>query len=428
MDLVTRLGGEITQTWPFINAFGANLTARAVLTIARRPETRWISRVDRLAGTGGGTTPERRARPGDADPPAVDAANLASSYPYVTKTVDVWNAGISGAGVTVAVVDSGIAHGNGAGALDFGDRIVAEAVFSRAASIPADKHGHGTHVAGIIAGSGQASAGRYIGIAPGATLVSLKFSGDNGSANEGDLLSALQWAYTHRQQYQIRVVNISSTANTRQSYLTSPLCAAVEQLWQAGVVVVVSAGNRGDAADAVQYPPANDPYVITVGGFDDQETPDPADDVQAKWSSRGQTQDGYYKPEILAPGSRLVSVKASDSASLIARSPSHVVDDLYFRMSGTSVAAPVVAGTAALMLEKDPHLTPDEVKFILQATARDWTGMQTHGGKLLDSYAATMYSATHELHVEMHYPRSTGAAGSGTSSRVDTTSWTSTLE
>src|SRR5439155_1704589 len=173
--------------------------------------------------------------------------------------------------------------------------------------------------------------------------------------------------------YNIRVVNLSLESADAQSYKTDPLDAAAESAWFNGIVVVAAAGNRGTDADAVNYAPGNDPYVISVGGVDDMGTKNTLDDALASWSSRGTTQDGYAKPDIVAPGAHIVSTLAPGSA-FASMCPSCVVSGQYIRAGGTSMAAPMVAGAAAALLQLYPGLTPNQVKGTLQATTRKVTG------------------------------------------------------
>lgn len=170
-----------------------------------------------------------------------------------------------------------------------------------------------------------------------------------------DVIDGLQFVVDHKDKLGIRVVNMSLNSTVAESYLTDPLAA--EQAWFSGIVVVAAAGNRGDAGDAVPYSPGNDPHVISVGGLDDAGTKDISDDKLATWSSRGVTQDGFSKPEIVAPAARLVSTlaKGSDFPLLC---PDCVTDDEYFRVGGTSMATAVVSGEAALTSRGTPSTRP----------------------------------------------------------------------
>jgi serine protease AprX len=234
-------------------------------------------------------------------------------------------------------------------------------------------------VAGIL--KGRDVPGEYIGVAPDVRLLSLKVTGDNGSGTESDLVTALQWVFDNRIANNIRVVNLSVGASVASSYLTSPISAAVEQLWLNGVVVVASAGNNGSAANATWYGPANDPFIITVGALDNNSTIAPIDDKLADYSSRGKTQDGFYKPDIVAPGSNIASTLAPGSA-VAQQYPTRIVDTDYIRLSGTSMAAPMVSGVVSLLLQARPNLTPNQVKWVLQNSQRTYPGQADSAGEV----------------------------------------------
>jgi serine protease AprX len=293
----------------------------------------------------------------------------------------------------VAVVDTGIA-----GQLpdfqvsrtDRTSRVIASAVTNPDATTATDTFGHGTHVAGLIAGNGfnrQPSDplyGKYAGTAPDANLVSVKVSDDHGRTTVLDVIYGVQFAVDHKDTYGIKVINLSLNSTTAMSYKDDPLDAAVEQAWFKGITVVTAAGNRGTAADAVNYAPANDPYVITVGGGDDMGTQNIRDDVLATWSSAGRTQDGFAKPEVIAPGAKLVSTLApnSDFTNLC---PNCVVDGQYLRIGGTSMAAGVTSGVVAGLIGQHPDWTPDMVKGAVVKTARMVGGM----GRMINAADAT---------------------------------------
>src|SRR5215208_7724422 len=192
-------------------------------------------------------------------------------------------------------------------------RVIANAVTNPDAQTPGDAYGHGTHVAGIIAGNSwnrsvsDGLRGKYVGIAPEANLISVKVSDDAGDASVLDVIYGLQFVVDNKAAYNIRVVNLSLESTATGSHKTDPLDAAVESAWFKGIVVVTAAGNRGSAADAVSRAPGNDPYAISVGAVDDQGTKVPGDDLMATWSSRGTTQDGFAKPDVYAPGAKIVS-------------------------------------------------------------------------------------------------------------------------
>lgn len=304
--------------------------------------------------------------------------------------------GLTGQGVTVAVVDSGIANH-----ADFqdgsGSHIVVSSPFSDLSTAD-DQNGHGSHVAGILAGNGSSSNGFYEGIAPGANLINLRILNQYGLTFTSELINALEWIYNNKDVYNIRVVNLSVNSGVLESYHSNPLNAAVEILWFSGIVVVVSAGNNAAfTGPNVLFPPANDPFVITVGAAEDHGTAGLDDDSLASFSAYGQTVDGFSKPDLVAPGRDIAAVLASPNAFLYNAYPLHRLDSNYFRMSGTSMSTPMVSGAVALLLQDEPYLTPDQVKFRLMATANaNWAGYDQAkaGAGYLDVYAAVFGSTT----------------------------------
>ena len=212
-----------------------------------------------------------------------------------------------------------------------------------------------------------------MGIAPRANLISVKVSDDDGDTTVLDVINGLQFVVDHKAELGIRVVNLSLSSTVAESYKTDPLDAAVEAAWFSGIVVVAAAGNEGVAPDAVSYSPGNDPYVISVGALDDRGSSYLYDDQLASWSSRGVTQDGVQKPEVLAPGNRLVAPLApnSDFERMCRRC---MISHSYFRVSGTSMASGVVSGVAALVIEKNPGMTPNQVKGAIVGTLRNVPG------------------------------------------------------
>jgi len=319
-----------------------------------------------------------------------------SKFAAAVRADQVWSS-LKGQGVTVAVVDSGISshadlQTNGI------SRIVA-ATNQTGEADASDGYGHGTHVAGIVGGNGGLSGGVYSGVAPGVNLMNVKVSNFLGLATTSDLIDGLQWILDNKAAYNIRVVNISLNSTVAESYHASPLDAAVEILWFNGIVVVVAAGNNGTGSGPVTlYPPANDPFVITVGAAEDKGTPTLSDDMMASFSAYGTTEDGFAKPDLVAPGRHVIGALAGTNAYAYVIHPAHRVDDNYFRMSGTSMSAPVVSGAVALLLQDEPGLTPDQVKYRLKATANTaWLAYDAAkaGAGYLDIYAA-VYGTTTE--------------------------------
>jgi serine protease AprX len=293
-----------------------------------------------------------------------DPTALATAYPAVADAVAAWSdplAPVTGQGVGVAVIDSGVAAHP-----DLAGRVVVNQNFNSNVLNADDAYGHGTAVAGIIAGNGAASGGQYIGIAPQATLINLRVNDGTGAAPTSAIMNAILWAVLNKNAYNIRVINLSLQASVQESYQTSPIDAAVEYAWLKGIVVVVAAGNHG--ANSALYAPANDPYVITVGATDDHGTAATADDTLAGFSSYGMTQDGFSKPDFVAPGRRIITTLAPNS-SFALNYPSFMVGTQYIQLSGTSVAAPVLSGVAALYLERNPTVRPGQLKSVLLATA-----------------------------------------------------------
>ncbi len=367
---------ETLARLPLIEGFAATLSASEIDRLARDPAVLVVSLDAEMMASGN-----------DDDQDGI--SDLGVVYPFAVNAVAAWDEGISGEGITVAVIDSGVRDGN-----DLSDSLVGGFNFSSLEHSSSDLSGHGTHVAGVMAGEADA----YTGIAPGAQILSLKVADREGRALASDVVAALQWAVDHRDEYDIRVVNISLVSSVADSYLQDPLDAAVEQAWFHGIVVVVAAGNYGDEGFAVDHAPANDPYVITVGAFDDAGTADTADDTAVDWSSRGLTVDGYAKPEVIAPGQGILSALASRGSYLARAMPEAVVDGRYLRLSGTSPSAAVVSGVVALMLEDNPDLTPDQVKFRL---------MQT--GQPLDGSQAPRVDALAAIHAKTHGQANRGA-------------------
>jgi serine protease AprX len=286
--------------------------------------------------------------------------------------------GFDGTGVGVAIVDSGVANWHD----DLGSQTVVHFVdFVTDLMAPHDDYGHGTHVAGIIAGNGYDSGGARTGIAPGANLIVLKVLDESGDGHISNVIAAIDYAVEHRGRFNIRVLNLSVAAGVHESYTTDPLTLAARRAVDAGIVVVTAAGNLGRSAKgAVQYggitSPGNAPWVLTVGATNHQKTAARQDDTVASFSSRGPTHiDRAMKPDVVAPGVAIESL--ADAGSTIyqvnpearLRGTVDTVTPPYIRLTGTSMAAPVVAGTVALMLEANPDLTPNLVKAILHYTA-----------------------------------------------------------
>jgi subtilisin family serine protease len=300
--------------------------------------------------------------------------------------------GFTGRGIGVAVIDSGITtwHDDlvptSGGSYPYGNQRVSKFVdLVNGQTTPYDDHGHGSHVAGIILGNGADSLGRQVGIAPEASLVSLKVLDAQGKGTISAIIAAFDWVGANAQAYNIRVVNLSVGAAVSQSYLIDPLALAAKRLTDLGIVVVAAAGNLGEnAAGQKQYggilAPGNAPWVLTVGASSTQGTTRRQDDTVADFSSLGPTRGDYLaKPDIVAPGYGVISLAVpgstlyhSDAQYLVAGRVQMGYQP-YLSLSGTSMATPQVSGAVALMLQANPKLTPNLVKAILQYTAQAYS-------------------------------------------------------
>ncbi|HEX5322746.1 MAG TPA: S8 family peptidase [Capsulimonadaceae bacterium] len=338
-----------------------------------------------------------------------------SSISYETQRSDAsvaWSNGLMGDGVGVAVVDSGIAPHP-----DIANRIVGWQDFVNGQPTPYDDYGHGTHVAGIVAGDGTASSQystHFVGVAPHANLIGVKVLDENGMGTTSTVIAGIDWCIQHAQQYNIRVINLSIGHAVYESYVTDPLCQEVEAAWNAGLVVVVAAGNYGrlhnntslfanNGGYGTNYgsisSPGNDPDAITVGAMKLGSNPSyRTQDAVASYSSRGPSLgDDILKPDIIAYGNLVTSLYDAQGTldqqfSGNAVKPSQYGGSgspEYFILSGTSMATPVVAGAAALMLEHTPNISPDTLKLRLMLSADKWgADAFSYGAGYLDIPAA----------------------------------------
>ncbi len=279
----------------------------------------------------------------------VGNAQMAAMNPGAGWSLD------SGAGVGVALIDTGV---NPTADLR-GDRLVRGPDLSGERD-NVDRFGHGTFMAGLIAGDGTASSTggvRHVGAAPGATVVSVKVAGADGSTSLSKILTAIGWVIAHADDYDIGVLNLSFGADVNLPYLANPLSGAVEAAWASGVTVVTSSGNEG--AGSVTSP-GDDPWVVTVGATDATASTATAANTVASWSGRERF-SGYAKPDVLAPGVSTVSLRAPGS-TIDVGNPNARIGAVYFRGSGTSMSTALVSGAAADLLANHPAATPDDVK------------------------------------------------------------------
>ena len=317
--------------------------------------------------------------------------------------------GYTGAGIGVAVIDSGVTtwHDDltnaSAQLYPYGNQRVTKFVdFVNGLALPYDDNGHGSHVSGIILGNGYDSYGQKAGIAPAASLISLKVLDANGAGTISNIIAVLGWVALNAQTYNIRVVNMSVGAAIHESYWTDPLTLAAKRVTDLGITVVTAAGNLGkNAAGNKQYggitAPGNAPWVLTVGATSTMGTLTRNDDTMGSYSSRGPTYlDFGAKPDVVAPGTGTVSLAVPGSTfymtktAYLLKGKVGLGDMPYLSLSGTSMAAPVVSGTVALMLQANPNLTPNLVKAIIQYTAQPYPGYKPleQGAGFLNSLGA----------------------------------------
>lgn len=324
-----------------------------------------------------------------------------------------WASSLDGSGIGVAVIDSGVAFKDD---LKNPSGLASRVVYSESfvsGLTAADQYGHGTHVAGIIGSSGRDSLGlgftrTFRGVAPNVNIINLRVLDANGAGSEADVIAAIHRVIDLKNTYNIRVMNLSLGRPVFESYLLDPLCQAVEAAYRAGIVVVVAAGNygrdnsRGTHGYGTIASPGNDPYVITVGAINAKGTKIRADDSIASYSSKGPTAfDHIVKPDLVAPGNNVVSLMAP-SCTLAKSYPKTLLNKAayetlgiagqsgeYFKLSGTSMATPVVSGAVALLLQKDPSLTPDQVKARLMKTAGKVLPLYSNG---VDAFNGSTYS------------------------------------
>jgi serine protease AprX len=308
----------------------------------------------------------------------------------VTRAESVWEgtsgllglfgtSGYDGNGIVVAVIDSGIAPHSA-----IGSRVIARANFvSSEPGTSGDPFGHGTHIAGMIGGNGGAA--RYVtsayngGSAPAVRFVDVRVLGRTGLGYTSEVIAGIDWAVANRSRYGIRVINLSLGHPVAEPVQSDPLCQAVSRAVRAGIVVVASAGNYGMTATGAHVlggisSPGNSPDVITVGAVDTRGTTDRSDDRVADYSSRGPTRfDLNVKPDVVAPGTRVVSAEVPGSYIAVTYPSWHVAGygkNSYGRLSGTSMSTAVVSGGVALLLDKYPHLSPAQIKLLVQTGAR----------------------------------------------------------
>jgi serine protease AprX len=393
---VRSVGGRVVTPLPLFDSVEARVRPAALDELARVPGI-WSITPDAPVGFHG----------------TGDGSQVTHRIQKVVRSTSLWQEGTTGSGITVAVLDTGIhaAHPDLAGRVlhceDFSHEETTEAHC-------ADTFGHGTFMAGLIAGDGSASNGKYVGAAPDANLVSVKVAGYDGSSDVSNVLAGIQWAVAHRDEYGIRVLNLSLGTDSAQDYRFSPLNYAVEKAWRAGIVVVASGGNTGPNASTVMKP-GDDPFIITVGASDDEGSMSIGDDTVPIFSARGPTRaNGFAKPDIVSPGVHTVSLRSPGSAIDQKYGATAVVSGDYFRGTGTSMATATVSGVVAQILQRNPELTPDQVKYRLIASARPIAEGNpiAAGHGLVDAHAAATSTSTDAANNGLARSNGLGSIGS----------------
>jgi serine protease AprX len=353
--VVKEVGGRAGVRLPLLHGQVAEIPDTALVRLARHPGVLALSLDRRVRGT-------------------MERTGATVGAPFVWEAL-----GFDGTGVGIAIVDSGVTAWHD----DLPQRVVHFADFVNHHAAPYDDYGHGTHVAGAIAGSGYDSNGARRGIAPGASLVVLKVLDGGGDGYISNVIAALNYAVDRRADFNIRVINLSVAAGVYESYTTDPLTLACKRAVDAGLVVVTAAGNLGRDSDGKPQrggitAPGNAPWVLTVGATNHQRTAVRGDDRVAPFSSRGPAAiDATAKPDLVAPGVGIESLADGESLLFAAHPTARLwgtvetATEPYLSLTGTSMASPIVSGTIALMLQANPALSPNLVKAVLQYSAEE---------------------------------------------------------
>lgn len=361
-SIVESAGGEVTANLQLINAVAAELTSTEFTRVNADPSVAFVVENASIHLTASEYLNEHLAE-----------GKTTTDYPEVVGSEQVWAAGVTGEGVTVAVLDTGVSKMSGLKTNADGEdgRILAWVDFIGDSDKPIDPNGHGTHVAGIVVNSDLGGDDAWNGVAPNADLVAVRVLDENGYGTYETAIAGLQWAVEHKDEYNIKVINLSLVSLVQSPYWADPLSQAVTAAWANGLVVVVAGGNDGPTPLSINSP-GNNPYAITVGAFTDAYTPaDWSDDYIADFSSAGPTLDGFTKPDLVAPGGHIASLTPQNSM-LNDAYPDAKLPANYFKMAGTSQATGVVSGVTALILSHEPTLTNDQVKMRLISTALVW--------------------------------------------------------
>ncbi|MDD2496493.1 MAG: S8 family peptidase [Tissierellia bacterium] len=321
---ISSLSTKLNRELPIVNGYACEMSTEAIREIIRDPNIEYISYDTKVFAV-------------------MDIARKTVGADRIPRS------GYTGKGVTVAIIDTGVSPH-----LDLiypHNRIIGFKDLINNETVAYDDNGHGTHCAGILGASGYCSKGKYKGIAPEVNILPIKVLDDNGNGKSSDILSAVQWIIDTKEVHKTRIINFSLGAIAEFRERKDPLVKAANKAIENGLIVVAAVGNSGPKRNTI-LSPATSRYVISVGALDTNKTPDISDDMIAKFSSRGPTIDRIKKPDLIAPGVNIMSL-------------SHKTLDNYTALSGTSMAAPIVSGAAALLLNSNPNYDHFDIKRIL---------------------------------------------------------------
>jgi serine protease AprX len=435
---VTKVGGTVLQKLPALKGVAATVPSSAVTTLKALSGIKAVLPAESFTGAadtwGDDTTNQGLLSTTTTGSWKADHdKNSMFSVAKQTHAYDVWDDNdpkvkglhLTGAGVGVALIDTGVTPVEG---LDAPGQVVDGPDLSLDSQSPntahVDGYGHGTHMAGIIAGRDAATnapgedrkATNFSGVAPDARIVNVKAGASDGAVDVTQVIAGIDWVVEHKDELGIRVLNLSYGTESVQSYQVDPLADAVENAWKAGIVVVVAAGNDGQSGPHALTMPAIDPYVIAVGSADNNGKDGLNDWSLADWTNSG---DATRQPDILAPGKSVVSLRDPGSFTDVTYPTGRPVGDgsgRFFRGSGTSMSAAVVSGAVALVVQANPSLTPDQVKGLLLANTDrigdDHNPVPVGELNVQKAVAKAVDAATHPDHpvpaYTQSYPRSSG--------------------
>ncbi len=361
-DFVDFTGAQNVENLELIDAFAADVTPEAFDKLMKNaPQGMTITFDEKVSVS----DPVELSRPEEMKKELEARADSGPSLQLdnAIRSLGIeklWEQGYKGQGVTIAVIDTGIAPHPDYEVKAFKDWVAGK-------TEAYDDQGHGTHVSGCALGDGTMSGGKYMGPAPEADLVGIKVLDKHGSGRLSDIIKGVQWAVAHKEEHDIDIINMSLGGPAFASYKNDPVAQSVEKAVEAGIIAMVAGGNSGPKPSTIGTP-GNHPKAFTVGALNDQGTATRSDDTVAFFSSRGPTaHDGLTKPDILSPGVAITATNAKDSA--LDRAPVPHIGQSYITISGTSMATPVMAGIVASVLSANPDMTPEQVKEIFMSSA-----------------------------------------------------------